>query len=49
VGGFGVEGEEEFADEGIEHGSRFYRIAARIRACKVVDLAGLLRSTAKNG
>ncbi len=27
VGGFGVEGEEEFADEGIEHGREFYRIA----------------------
>jgi len=25
----GVEGEEELADEGIEHGGAFYRIAAR--------------------
>ena len=31
VGGFGVEGEEEFADEWIEHGRQFYRIAVIVR------------------
>src|SRR6185369_2474157 len=32
VGGFGVEREEEFADQWIEHSPRFYRIAARLAA-----------------
>ena len=32
VRSLGVEGEKELADEWIEHGSRFYRIAARMRA-----------------